>query len=204
VAAPRAAKASPRHPASAPAEPHREAAPPIRRSKHVEAPDKPSRPAPPPKQPKAEKPAPPIKKAPVKKAPVKKAPVKKTPVRTAPSGAVSGSAVLSVAARYVGTPYRYGGTTPRGFDCSGYVGYVFRQLGVSLPRTANQQMHATRKVSRSQARAGDLVFFVSGGRAYHVGIYAGHNKMYDSPRTGKTISKRAIWTSAVVFGRVTR
>jgi cell wall-associated NlpC family hydrolase len=117
---------------------------------------------------------------------------------------VSGSAVLAIAARYVGTPYVYGGTTPHGFDCSGYTDYVYRQLGISLPRTANQQLKATRHVPRSQARAGDLVFFVSGGRAYHVGIYAGGGQMYDAPHTGKTVQKRAIWDAAVVFGRVTR
>jgi len=122
---------------------------------------------------------------------------------SAPGRAVGGSGVLAVAARYVGTPYLYGGTTPRGFDCSGFTGYVYRQLGVSLPRTANAQLQASRQISRSQARPGDLVFFVSGGRAYHVGIYAGGNMLYDSPRTGKTVQKRAIWSASVVFGRVT-
>ena len=117
--------------------------------------------------------------------------------------AAGGSSVLSIAARYVGTPYLYGGTTPRGFDCSGYTQYVYAQLGISLPRTADQQMNATRRVSRSEARPGDLVFFVSGGSAYHNGIYAGNGMMYDSPRSGKTVQKRAIWEATVVFGRVT-
>jgi cell wall-associated NlpC family hydrolase len=121
----------------------------------------------------------------------------------APTGTASGSSVLAIAARYVGTPYVYGGTTPRGFDCSGFVGYVYRQLGVSLPRTANEQLQATKQISRSEARPGDLVFFLSGGRAYHDGIYAGGNMMYDSPRTGKTIQKREIWSADVVFARVT-
>jgi peptidoglycan DL-endopeptidase CwlO len=119
------------------------------------------------------------------------------------AGSARGASVLSVAARYVGTPYVYGGTTPRGFDCSGFTGYVFRQLGVSLPRTANEQMKATRQISRSEARAGDLVFFVSGGRAYHNGIYAGNNMMYDAPRSGKTLQKREIWSADVVFARAT-
>jgi len=114
-----------------------------------------------------------------------------------------GSSVLSIAARYVGTPYLYGGTTPRGFDCSGYTRYVYAQLGISLPRTANEQMNATRRVSQSEARVGDLVFFVSGGRAYHNGIYAGNGMMYDSPRSGKSVSKREIWDATIVFGRVT-
>jgi cell wall-associated NlpC family hydrolase len=117
--------------------------------------------------------------------------------------AAKGSSVLSIAARYVGTPYLYGGTTPRGFDCSGFTRYVYAQLGISLPRTANQQMNATRRVSRSEARPGDLVFFVSGGRAYHNGLYAGDGQMYDSPRSGKSLQKREIWDANVVFGRVT-
>jgi peptidoglycan DL-endopeptidase CwlO len=120
-----------------------------------------------------------------------------------PGAAVRGSAVLAIAARYVGIRYLYGGTTPSGFDCSGFTGYVYRQLGVSLPRTANQQMLATQQVSRSEAKLGDLVFFVSGGRAYHNGIYAGGNMMYDSPRAGKALQKREIWSAAVVFTRVT-
>ena len=112
-----------------------------------------------------------------------------------------GSGVLAVASRYFGIPYRWGGTTPSGFDCSGYVGYVLRQVGINLPRTANEQMGAARRISRSQARPGDLVFFVSGGHAYHVGIYVGGGMMYDSPRPGKTVGKHAIWSSSVVFGR---
>jgi cell wall-associated NlpC family hydrolase len=131
----------------------------------------------------------------------KKAPAPKKGTGTGGS-AVKGSSVLAIAARYVGTPYRYGGTTPRGFDCSGYTRYVFAKLGISLPRTANQQMNATRRIKRSQARPGDLVFFVSSGRAYHMGIYAGNGMMYDSPRSGKSVSKRKIWDAAVVFGRV--
>jgi cell wall-associated NlpC family hydrolase len=126
----------------------------------------------------------------------------KTSVGTGGSAA-KGSSVLSIAARYVGTPYLYGGTTPRGFDCSGFTRYVYAQLGISLPRTANQQMNATRRVSRSEARPGDLVFFVSAGRAYHNGLYAGDGKMYDSPRSGKSLQKREIWDANVVFGRVT-
>jgi len=131
----------------------------------------------------------------------KKAPAPKKGTGTG-GNAAKGASVLSIAARYVGTPYRYGGTTPRGFDCSGYTRYVYAKLGISLPRTANMQMNATRRIKRSQARPGDLVFFVSSGRAYHVGIYAGGGMMYDSPRSGKSVSKRKIWDAAVVFGRV--
>jgi cell wall-associated NlpC family hydrolase len=178
----------------------RTSAAPPKRSKHVEAPKSSKKTDAAPKRSKHA--APPKHSKPVE-APKKK-PRASKPATKAPAGSARGSAVLAVAARYVGTPYVYGGSTPRGFDCSGFTSYVYRQLGISLPRTANQQMQATRRVSRSQARAGDLVFFVSANRAYHVGIYAGKGKMYDSPRSGKRVSKRAIWDAAVVFGRVTR
>jgi cell wall-associated NlpC family hydrolase len=111
------------------------------------------------------------------------------------------AAVVAIAMRYVGIPYRYGGTTPRGFDCSGFTQYVYRQIGISLPRTAAQQMHATTRISRSQARVGDLVFYLSGGVG-HVGIYLGNGKMIDSPRTGRSVSVRAVYSSNVAFGRV--
>ncbi len=112
------------------------------------------------------------------------------------------STVVAIAMRYLGIAYRYGGTTPRGFDCSGFTQYVFKQVGVSLPRTAEQQLRATTRISRSQARAGDLVFYLGGGRAYHVGIYLGDGKMIDSPRTGRSITVRSIYSSNTVFTRV--
>jgi len=113
-----------------------------------------------------------------------------------------GSAVVALASRYVGVWYRYGGSTPSGFDCSGYVQYVYSHLGFKLPRTADQQLHAIRRISRSQARPGDLVFFVYGGYASHVAIYAGDGMMYDAPHTGARVGKRKIYSATVVFGRV--
>jgi cell wall-associated NlpC family hydrolase len=109
--------------------------------------------------------------------------------------------VVSIALRYLGIAYRYGGTTPRGFDCSGFTQYVFRQIGVALPRTADQQLRAATRISRSAARAGDLVFFLSGGYAYHVGIYLGNGKMVDSPRRGTTVTVRSVYSSNVAFAR---
>nr|WP_202627643.1 C40 family peptidase [Cellulomonas sp. APG4] len=110
---------------------------------------------------------------------------------------VSGNAVLEVAARYVGTPYVSGGTTPSGFDCSGFTSYVYAQLGITLPRTSTAQKAAGTIVSRADARPGDLVW--SPG---HIGIYAGGNQMIDSPRPGKTVQFRAMWQSNPVFIRV--
>ena len=124
-----------------------------------------------------------------------------TPV-TVPSNGSLGSKVIAIASRYFGVPYRYGGTTPRGFDCSGLVQYVYRQLGISLPRTAQQQYGATTRISRSQAKPGDLVFFFGGGGISHVGIYAGGNMMIAAPHSGTVVRKQPIYSSNVAFGRV--
>ena len=118
-------------------------------------------------------------------------------------GSSKGSSVVALAARYLGVPYLFGGETPGGWDCSGAMLYIFGLVGIHLPRTANDQMLATTRISSSQARAGDLVFFISGGRAYHVGLYAGNGMIFDAGRTGEVFQKRAIWTSSVVYTRVT-
>ncbi len=115
----------------------------------------------------------------------------------APGSAEFGAAVMSIAARYEGTPYVYGGTTPSGFDCSGYTSYVFRQVGIELPRTSSAQRAATTRISRAEAVPGDLVFMPG-----HVGIYAGNGMMWDSPRSGKSVSKRAVYSSSATYGRV--
>lgn len=106
--------------------------------------------------------------------------------------------ILGIAAQYAGIMYQYGGTSPStGFDCSGYTQYVFRQVGINLPRTAEEQRQFATPVSSPQP--GDLVFF--GSPAYHVGIYAGNGKMWDSPHSGEAVALRDVWTSAVTYGR---
>jgi cell wall-associated NlpC family hydrolase len=103
------------------------------------------------------------------------------------SGASSGpgAAALLAAQSRIGTPYRYGGSGPEAFDCSGLVAYAYQQAGVAVPRTAAQQYALARPVRRAELRAGDLVFFrLSGRNVSHVGIYAGDGQFVHAPQTG--------------------
>lgn len=97
----------------------------------------------------------------------------------------SASAVVSTAYQYLGVPYVWGGTTPSGFDCSGFTSYVYRQMGISIPRTARQQQNFGTKVSLSALQPGDLVFW--GSPAYHVGIYIGGGSYIHAPTTGDVV-----------------
>ncbi|MDP9434994.1 MAG: NlpC/P60 family protein [Actinomycetota bacterium] len=112
----------------------------------------------------------------------------------------SGSGLLAEAARHVGKPYVYGASGPSAFDCSGFTQYVFSKAGKALPHNARAQERVATRVSKNAARPGDLVFIQD--VAGHVGIYAGGGRMYDSPRSGKSVSLRRIWTSHYTVGRV--
>ena len=94
--------------------------------------------------------------------------------------------------------YVAGGSTPAGFDCSGYTQFVFGQAGKSIPRTASGQQAAATPVSNPQP--GDLVFF--GSPAYHVGIYAGNGMMYDSGRPGLPTQLRSVFSGVSGYGRL--
>ncbi|CAB4330054.1 MAG: hypothetical protein F2839_00445 [Actinobacteria bacterium] len=115
---------------------------------------------------------------------------------------VQGSKILDIADNFAGVPYRRGGTSPNGFDCSGYTQYVFKKAGIKLPRVAGSQAAWADTISASKAKAGDLVFFHGKGGVYHVGIYAGAGKIWHSPRPGKRVEKVKLWTSHVTYGRV--
>lgn len=112
---------------------------------------------------------------------------------TAPTrhqGEVSANDVLFRAIALVGTPYRHGGNTPQGgFDCSGLVDYVFRDVaGIVLPRTAQEisQIGAP-EVRRDRLESGDLVFFHQSRRVSHVGIYVGEGRFVHAPNEGGTV-----------------
>ncbi len=101
---------------------------------------------------------------------------------------VSGSGIVSTAEKYLGVRYKRGGVTPKGFDCSGYVHYVYAQHGIDLPRSASGQYSSGTKIRLRNARPGDLIFFHTSGKwISHVGIYAGNLKFIHAPRSGKRI-----------------
>ena len=119
------------------------------------------------------------------------------PVGAPAPASANGNAVVEIASGYVGVPYRWGGTTPEGFDCSGYTSYVYAQVGITLPRTSSAQRGAGTVVSRADARPGDLIWTPG-----HIAIYAGGNMQVDAPVPGKTIQIREIWQSNPTFIRV--
>jgi cell wall-associated NlpC family hydrolase len=113
--------------------------------------------------------------------------VGQTPGGGNPSGGHTG--VVSIAMRYLGVPYQWGGASPSGFDCSGFVMYVYAQVGVSLPHNAAMQYGYGSAVSRENLQAGDIVFFNGLG---HDGIYIGGNQFIHSPHTGDVVKISSI------------
>lgn len=110
----------------------------------------------------------------------------KKDVRAPDSYALTGS-VTSYARSLIGVPYKYGGNSPdTGFDCSGFVGHVFRRsLGISLPRSAQQISQQGQSVQLAQLREGDLVFYDTSNRSFsHVGVYLGNDRFIHAPSSG--------------------
>lgn len=122
------------------------------------------------------------------------------------ASADSTNTLISTARSYIGTPYSYGGTTSSGFDCSGYTQHVFKQSGVSIPRTTGQQMAIGTAVSKSNLETGDIVFFNTSGKGVsHNGIYIGSGKfIHSSSSQGVMISSindPAYWGSRYIGAR---
>ncbi len=99
---------------------------------------------------------------------------------------------VSIAMQYLGVPYVWGGSSPKGFDCSGLVQYVYAKVGVSLPHSSRMQYNCGTHVSRSQLQVGDLVFFYS--PIQHVGIYIGNGRMINA--TGNRVQISDVWPSS--------
>jgi len=124
---------------------------------------------------------------------------KKTRKKQVPRGVK----VLRAARRQNGDPYAWGAAGPNRFDCSGLTQFVYRvATGERLPHNSSAQVGRTKRISRAAARAGDLVFFHSGGRVYHVAVYAGGNRIWHAPGSGKRVTRAQIWTRSHFFGRV--
>lgn len=108
------------------------------------------------------------------------------------------AAVLATAKKYIGVPYVYGGSTPAGFDCSGFVMFVYAQFGVSLPHSSSEQGHIGQTVSLANAQPGDVIALNDGS---HVGFYAGRDAsgnvlILDAPKPGGSVGIRELWTTA--------
>lgn len=117
--------------------------------------------------------------------------------------------LMDKALAYEGVPYVFGGTTPLGFDCSGFTQYVYGEIGISLPRTAQAQYYAGVHISQDEAQPGDLIFFCetykTSAQITHVGIYTGNGMMYaaGSQGVGYTDITSEYWTEHLAgYGRV--
>lgn len=110
------------------------------------------------------------------------------PVPVSPVGEV----VARTATSLVGSPYRFGGDGPEGFDCSGLVYYSYRAAGLSVPRTSAQQFRAATPVDIDDARPGDLLFFRYGRKVSHVGIYLGNRRFVHAPSTGGRVAVKSL------------
>jgi cell wall-associated NlpC family hydrolase len=116
---------------------------------------------------------------------------------------IRGIRIVAAAGAQRGKPYRRGAQGPTAFDCSGLTGYAYRAAHIRLPRTANDQYHAARRIGRAAARPGDLVFWVSGKHAYHVAVYAGSGRVWHAPKPGDRVRLAKIFSPGQTrFGRV--
>ncbi|MDO4618404.1 MAG: NlpC/P60 family protein [Clostridia bacterium] len=113
---------------------------------------------------------------------------KTNPASTTPAVNGKGAQIIAEAEKYLGTPYVYGGSSPSGFDCSGFVQYTLKKVGINVNRSSRDQYKNGVAVAKSDLQTGDLVFFSKGGSISHVGIYAGNGKVIHSPSPGKVVS----------------
>ncbi|MET8153713.1 C40 family peptidase [Actinoplanes sp. NPDC049668] len=126
-------------------------------------------------------------------------------VRLNAAARARGLRIVAFAKAQKGKPYRMGSRGPRAFDCSGLTSYTYRKAKLKLPRTADSQYHKVRRISGKSVRPGDLVFWQRGGRAYHVGVYAGKGKVWHAPKPGDRVKLAKIFDRGrVKFGRVGR
>lgn len=112
------------------------------------------------------------------------------PVKSTPCYVLFGKEIVETAKQYIGIPYRFGGASPEtGFDCSGFVLYIFNQYNIKLPHRADLQYNYGENISKDELREGDIVFFrsLSGSYIGHVGIYVGDGNFIHAPHTGDRV-----------------
>ena len=113
--------------------------------------------------------------------------------RSTPLKYSTGHQIVSIAESLIGSPYKYGGAYPKGFDCSGLVYYTHRQLDITVPRTTKHQSHHRPAKNLASAKPGDVLFFrIYGDSVSHVGIYAGNDQFIHAPKSGKYVSYASI------------
>lgn len=111
--------------------------------------------------------------------------------------------IMKVARNQIGDPYVYGAAGPNAFDCSGLTKFTYgRATGINLYHQASAQNRYATRISRSQARKGDLVFFYNSSGVYHTSIYAGRGRIIHASTPGTNVHRSRIWTNNVYYGRV--
>ena len=113
------------------------------------------------------------------------------------------ASIIAEAKKFVGTPYVWGGSSPNGFDCSGFTQYVYRKFGIELPRVSYQQANGGTRISLDDLQPGDLVAWDNSSRnngADHIGIYLGDGKVIHAPKPGDSVKISQMWDHANAWG----
>lgn len=110
------------------------------------------------------------------------------PIKSTGKSYTTADQAAAVAMQQIGVPYRYGGSTPHGFDCSGLIYYSYSKVGKNVPRTTGSLWSGIQPVAKSQMRVGDVLFFRIEGKMSHVGMYIGDNQFVHAPSSGKVVT----------------
>jgi cell wall-associated NlpC family hydrolase len=114
------------------------------------------------------------------------------PVAQAPVESTTGERAAAVAVRQIGVPYRYGGVSTSGFDCSGLVHFSYARAGKKIPRTTKGLWQSSRPITHRELQPGDVLFFDIEGKMSHVGLYLGEGRFVHAPASGRRVSIEAL------------
>lgn len=124
-------------------------------------------------------------------------------VGSAVTGGPAPRGLISFARRFLGTPYVWGGTSPNGFDCSGFTQYVYKQFGVNLPRISADQARAGKRIGLGDLKPGDMVAWDNSSRnngADHIAIYIGNGLIIEAPRPGRSVQITSLYDTGNAWG----